>query len=109
MDSGIITQLLAVFGGIACVGGGIAYLVKLWTWLKSPNTKQDEIIKAHGEQLEKHQSMLNHDNDRLNDLEEQDRLVMQALFALLSHGIDGNDIEAMRRVKDQIQKYLIQK
>ena len=109
MDNELITQLLAVFGGIACVGGGVAYLVKLWTWIKSPNTKQDEIIKAHAEQLEKHQTMLNHDNERLNGLEEQDRLVLQSLFALLSHGIDGNDVDSMRRCKDAIQKYLIQK
>ena len=34
---------------------------------------------------------------------------MQALFALLSHGIDGNDVEAMKKVKEQIQDYLILK
>lgn len=104
-----IQTVLAVFGGIACVGGGMAYLIKLFQWLKKPNDNQDRLIKEHTELLAKHTELLEKDNKRLNDLETQDRLVLQSLFALLSHGIDGNDVEAMKKCKDQIQEYLILK
>lgn len=109
MDSEFITALLAVFGGIACIGGGMAYIVKLLQWVKKPNDKQDQLLREHTDLLKKHAELLDKDSRRLTELEEQDRLVMQALFALLSHGIDGNDIDAMRSVKTQIQKYLISK
>ena len=109
MDSEFITALLAVFGGIACIGGGMAYIVKLLQWVKKPNDKQDQLLREHTNLLKKHAELLDKDSRRLTELEEQDRLVMQALFALLSHGIDGNDVDAMKNVKAQIQKYLISK
>ena len=109
MDSELITTLLAVFGGIACIGGGMAYIVKLFQWVKKPNDKQDQLLREHTYLLKKHAELLDKDSRRLTELEEQDRLVMQALFALLSHGIDGNDVDAMKNVKAQIQKYLISK
>ena len=102
-------DILAVFGGIACIGGGMAYLVKLFQWIKRPNDHQDKLLKEHGELLAKHTELLEKDNKRLSDLETQDRLVLQSLFALLSHGIDGNDVEAMKKCKAQIQEYLILK
>lgn len=104
-----IQTILAVFGGIACIGGGMAYLVKLWQWIKKPNDKQDVLLKEHSDLLAKHTELLEKDNKRLSDLETQDRLVLQSLFALLSHGIDGNDVEAMKKCKSQIQEYLILK
>ena len=85
-------------------------LGEVWLiWVKKPNDKQDQLLREHTDLLKKHAELLDKDSRRLTELEEQDRLVMQALFALLSHGIDGNDIDAMRSVKAQIQKYLISK
>ena len=108
MDN-IITQILAICGGIACIGGAVVDIAKLFGWLKKPNDKQDKLLKDHEELLKKHAELLEKDNKRLLDLEEQDRLVLQSLFALLSHGIDGNDVEAMKKCKDNIQDYLILK
>ena len=87
----------------------MCYIAKLFGWLKKPNDKQDKLLKDHEELLKKHAELLEKDNKRLFDLEEQDRLVLQSLFALLSHGIDGNDVEAMKKCKDNIQDYLILK
>ena len=102
MDSELMTTVLAIFGAIACVGGGIGYLSKLFQWIKKPNDNQDTLLKSHTH-------LLDRNNKILTELAEQDKLVMQALLALLSHGIDGNDVNAMKSVKDQIQKYLIAK
>ena len=108
MDN-IIARILASCGGIACRGGAVVYIAKLFGWLKKPNDKQDKLLKDHEELLKKHAELLEKDNKRLLDLEEQDRLVLQSLFALLSHGIDGNDVGAMKKCKDNIQDYLILK
>jgi hypothetical protein len=104
-----LQDVLAFFGAIACIGGGLAYLIKLFKWAKKPNDIQNDLIKEHSEILKKHAELLEKDNRRLDALEEQDRLVMQALFALLAHSIDGNDVDAMKKVKEEIQQYLILK
>lgn len=104
-----LQDILAIFGAITCIGAGSAYLIKLIKWIKQPNDNQNELLQEHSNLLKKHAELLEKDNQRLDDLEQQDRLVMQALFALLSHGIDGNDVDAMKKVKEQIQQYLILK
>ena len=104
-----LQSVLTFFGAIACIGGGVAYLIKLFKWAKKPNDLQNDLIREHSELIKKHTELLEKDNKRITELEEPDRLVMQALFALLSHGIDCNYVEAMKKVKEQIQDYLILK
>ena len=47
------------------------------------------------------------DYERLNQLEEGNAITQRALLALLAHGIDGNDIEAMKQAKAELTDYLI--
>ena len=49
------------------------------------------------------------DFNRLNKLEEGNIVTQRALLALLAHGIDGNDIEAMRKAKAELTDYLIER
>lgn len=56
-----------------------------------------------------HEERLSKDHQRLNDLEGGQRVVLRALMALLSHGINGNSDEAMRASLDEIQQYLIER
>ena len=114
MDTPIIftpSQLVTIFLG-ACglvtataAAGGV-----IITWIhkfKAPNKLQDEKLKAHEEWLKKHDAMLTNDNARLKKLEEGTNITLKALLALLRHGIDGNDVESMKRVRDELQSYLI--
>ena len=102
-------DILAAFGAIVCIGGGVGYIVKFIHWIMHPNDIQNKKLKEHDEILKKHSEYLENDNTRITEMEEQDRLVMQALFALLSHGIDSNHTEEMKQAREQIQKYLISK
>ncbi len=56
-----------------------------------------------------HEERLANDHKRLNDLEESNRIILRALMALLSHGINGNSDDGMRASLDEIQKFLIEK
>ena len=52
---------------------------------------------------------LDRDNRRLNSLDEGNRVTQQALLALMSHAINGNDIDKLTRAKDDLESYLINK
>ena len=114
MDTPIIftpSQLITIFLG-ACglitataAAGGV-----IITWIhkfKAPNRLQDEKLKAHEEGLKKHDAMLTNDSNRLKSLEEGTNITLKALLVLIRHGIDGNDVEGMKRVRDELQSYLI--
>lgn len=98
---------LVVFsGGLVAVAGAIALIAKAVNKLKAPNRQQDERLAELEKKAKKHDGMLENDNRRLNDLETGRRIEHRALLALLKHGIDNNNIEAMKASTKEIQDYL---
>lgn len=101
-----LTQLfqifLAICGSIITVGGAGAIIAKLITKYRKPDKDRDETMK-------KHQEMLDNDNKRLKELEEGNKVVMQSLLAIMSHLIDGNHTEELKKSKEMVQEYLIKR
>ena len=44
---------------------------------------------------------------RLESIEEGNRVTQKVLLALVSHALDGNDIEGLREAKKDMEQYLI--
>lgn len=95
--------------GIIAVGGAAGIFVGLYKWWKKPDVSRDEKLKGHDEKLD-------NDNRRLNELEkkqaktEQDlEMIMTALSALMTHAIDGNHTEELKKKRDDMQEYLIRR
>ena len=95
-------NLMYYIGCFAVVGGAIAYIVKGAKFVTKPNTDQNKQIKENNEKIQDHE-------ERLTTQEKQSELIMQGVLALLSHSIDGNNIDGMKTAKNDIQKFLIQK
>ena len=105
----IIGIFLGACGVITATAGAIAVIYNIINKAKAPNRMQNERLDKHEEWLKKHDALLDNDNRRLKTLEEGNKIIQKALLALLQHGIDGNDIEGMRKVKDELQEFLIDK
>ena len=105
--SDIINIFLGACAVITATAGAFAVIYALIQKVKSPNRVQNERLNKHEEWLKKHDAMLDNDNKRLNNLEKSGTITMKALLALLKHGIDGNDVDGMRKVKDELEQYLI--
>lgn len=95
-------DLMYYLGCIAVVGGAIVYLVKGVKALTKPNNDQNKMIKENTEKIAEHE-------ERLTLQEKQSELIMQGVLALLSHSIDGNNVDVMKTAKSDIQKFLIEK
>lgn len=52
---------------------------------------------------------LNNDNQRLNDLEEGNRVICRGILAMLSHEINGNSNDKLLASQQEITNYLINK
>lgn len=98
----LLQIFLAICGSIITVGGAGAIIAKLITKYRKPDKDRDETMK-------KHQEMLDNDNKRLKELEEGNKVVMQSLLAIMSHLIDGNHTEELKKSKEMVQEYLIKR
>lgn len=97
----VLSCFLNIVAAITC----ITTIIKK---VKQPNEIQNDRLNKVEEKLERYDSLFKQDNKRLTHIEDGNRVTQRALLALLAHGIDGNDIEAMKKAKAELTEYLIQ-
>lgn len=97
-----VSDILWLAGAIVAISAAVKVIVECIDRMQKPNKTQDERIGK----LEKKAIA---DYERLNKLDEGNTITQRALLALLAHGIDGNDIEAMRQAKEELTNYLIER
>jgi hypothetical protein len=68
----------------------------------APVSTLDNIVKEH-------EGRIKRADERLDELEEANRIQMRALMAMLHHAIDGNSTDGLKKSYDEIQQYLIDK
>lgn len=105
----LIGGFLAVCAGLSCIALAVSWIVKGWNKVREPEKKQDERITDLERRASRHDEFLDRDKERLEMIEEGNRVTQRAILALLAHGIDGNDIDALRAAKTELQDYLIKR
>jgi len=48
-------------------------------------------------------------DSKISDIEEGNRVTQKAILALLTHSIDGNNVDEMKEAKRELQDYLLKK
>ena len=113
----VINAILAVCGAISIVAGAAAVIVKCVTAAKAPNKKQDERldaleadVKLVKDEIDRERVKITEkfyeDASKIDRIEEANVVTQRALLALLSHLINGNDIESLKRAKTDLENYL---
>ena len=74
-----------------------------------PTEKLKQTVDKNTEALKKHEKMLKADRKRLDALEQQNRITLRALMAMLSHEINGNSTDKLKKSVKEIQDFLIEK
>ena len=104
-----VADVLWFCGEVCTVAAAIAVFYKALVKAHEPEHIQDQRLDALEQQVKKLAEYLDRDNRRLNSLDEGNRVTQQALLALMSHAINGNDIDKLSRAKDDLENYLINK
>jgi len=102
-----IEQLIFICGAIGTIAGAWKIVSKPYTDLKTKSETHDTILakdKAHFEQIDKSIELL---NKRLEEAEKSDNATLKILLSLLNHSIDGNGIDKMKQVRDEVEKELL--
>ena len=115
--SSIITVVLAVFGAIATIGKGVEWIGKLITALRKPEATQNDRLDGMDTRIKKLEDRMDadrilymqyfeRDKDKLDDVQEGMAVIIRAMLATISHAINGNDTDALRREQGSLQDYL---
>lgn len=89
-------QILGLCAFITAVFG----VYKIIKELRKPSDDLKQMVDDHTR-------MLDSDNRRLKEVEESNRLILQSLLVIVNHEISGNGIEGMKKTRDELQEYLV--
>ena len=102
-------QILAIAGGFSALCVAVGWVVKIVRAAKAPAKRLEERIAALEAKDEAYQTYFSNDKRRLDAHDEGNRVTQRAILALLSHAIDGNEVESLRAAKAELHNYLIEK
>lgn len=103
----IWAMVAAVAGGIILLGNAADKIASIIRAFKAPNAHQDERLDELEAWRMTVDAKLETDFNRLNAIDDGNRVTQRALLALLSHGIDGNNIQQMEDAKTALENHLI--
>jgi len=102
-----IAVILGICGAIVTISAAVTVLIKTAQKIKEPEKEQNERITALEKKVEKHDRFFDNDNRRMIEYEKGSTVTQQALLALLSHAINGNNDEELKKAKSNLEQYLI--
>ena len=106
----IIQLFLSMCATIVAVSAAVTVIIKVIQKAKQPEMTQNERIDALEKKVERFEQFFDNDNKRLIELEKGNRVTQQALLALLSHAIHGNDTDSLNSLTkafNKLQSHLI--
>lgn len=105
----IIGGILAVAAAVNTIGSAVEKIVKAAKAANNPNEVQNDRLDELERWRKDVDQRLVNGNTHFDSIDASTRVTQRALLALLSHGIDGNNIKDMEAAKHEIETYLISK
>lgn len=96
--------LLAFFGALSVVAGGVKVIIQMFAPFKEIRKQ----LSSHENRLDRHDELLHKDKDALTELKSLSRENMRVNVALLNHFIEGNGIDKMKVLRDDLQDKLFE-
>lgn len=100
--------VLWVAGAIVSISAAAGVLIRIYKHFRKPGETQDHRIAELERKAVNDYNRLNDLDTGMQRLEEGNKITQRALLALLAHGIDGNDVEAMKKAKADLTNHLIE-
>lgn len=123
MDNTISFTVNQLIGFITTVGGCIVVIeavvliiFKLVSKVKAPEVEQNNRIKAleeenksRKEEIEELKKRIGEGDDHFSELENTNRVILRTLQALLNLSLGVSDAEALKKVSEDLNDYLLNK
>ena len=99
--------ILAGASAIVLISNAVEKIVKAVKVAKAPETTQNKKIADLEDRVKKVEEKLENDKKQIAVIREGNHVLTKGMFALLEHGINGNNIDQMKDAKHDVEEYLI--
>ena len=102
----IFAALVALLSFLYLISNIIDKIVGYKKTMHIPEEEQNIKIAGLESEIAKINKKLDSDYKRISSLEDSHRIMLRGMSALLSHGINGNNVGEMEKVKAELDEYL---
>ena len=110
------TILMACCSALITVSAAVAVIINAIKKIKEPENVQNQKLEDISKKIDSiearlkiHEEYFNNDNRRISAIEEGNRVTQKALLALMSHAINGNNVDELKKAENTLREYLINK
>ena len=97
--------ILALFGALAAIAGGVKAIAQMFSPFKELRGR----VGVCENRLDEHDTYLKSDKDAIADIKNLSRENLRVNIALLNHFIDGNGIDKMKSLREELEDNLLEK
>lgn len=90
-----------------CVAGNWVY--KIIKRARQPHENLKQYVEELADKHDEYDEYFERDKERLDRMEVDQRLTLRAIMQLITHEVDGNHVDKLRSVRDEIQHHLIER
>ena len=100
-----INVILAFFGGLVCISGGVSVIIKILNPFKKLQNKVEEHEKKLQSDFRKFEDI----NDAIIEIEKTNKVICKSLLVIMNHEVTGNGVDKLKEQRDTLEQYLIDK
>lgn len=104
-----INQFMVVCGYIITIGGAAGVLYAAYKNAKKPKDDIEERLTAIENEIKDIKTKLQSDYDSINKNQDDMSLLMRSMFALIENKITGNNVEGLKKTRDDLISALTEK
>lgn len=104
-----INQIMVVCGWIISLGGAGTVIYNLYKQHKKPTDDLEHRINVIEKDIKDIKQKLNQDYNSINANREDMNLLMRSMFCLIENKITGNNIEGLKKTRDELINALTDK
>ena len=108
-DMETINQIIVVCGWIISLGGAGTVIYNLYKQHKKPTDDLEKRIDVIEKDIKDIKAKLNNDYNSINANREDMNLLMRSMFCLIENKITGNNIDGLKKTRDELINALTDK
>ena len=93
-----LKDFLYLCGVLATVWGAFKEIKEI----KKPGNDLKETVKKHEEYIKK-------DETEIEEIKKGNKVICKSIMTMINHELSGNDISNMKKMRDELNEYLIDK
>lgn len=93
-----LNDFLYMCGAIATIWGACKVLKEI----KKPNDDLKSTIK-------KHEGLLDENEKKIKEIDDGQKIICRSILVMINHELTGNDVDNMKKMRDELRDYLIEK